>query len=182
MPELIQISSVHVTQMVAGQMTPVMAQSGVSWYQVSLTVRNRSDHPIHVMTNLRGIRYDANRRVLILELCEEEKPSERPLVGRPPPPARYRAIGPNEEATITHPLSSPITFLDASPDGTRRTTYVRLGEDVDAIECTMTYERQPPQDAVDLTAARGKVQAPRQGTMLSALWKQPSKPQDPTSA
>jgi len=170
MQESIEITDVRLTEMAVDQMTPVMAQSGVSWYRLTLTVRNRSHEPIHLMWDIRRIRYDAGRRVLVVQLSEHDAPNESPMVGLPMPP-RYRVIGAREEATIVHPLSSPITFLETSADGARRPRYVRLAEDVNSIECTVAYETEPPPPVIDLTARKVPDQWRGRGTTVTASWK-----------
>ncbi len=167
MPESIQITDVRLTEMPADQMTPAMSHSGVSWYRLALTVQNASDEPIHLISDIRRIRYDAASRVLHVQLSEHDAPEESPVIG-PPMPPRYTMIGARDEATIVHPLSSPITFLQTSPVGLRSPTYVRLAEDVDSIECAVTYETEPPPPVVDLAALRVPDREPRPGTTLTA--------------
>ena len=170
MPESIEITDVRLTEMEANQMTPVMAQSGVSWYVLTLTLRNQSDEPIHLMSDIRRIRYDGGRRVLVVQLSEHEAPDESPVVSLPMPP-RYRAVGAGEETTIVHPLSSPITFLEPSAAGARRPRYVRLAEDVDSIECTVAYEAELPAPVIDLTARKVQDQWRGRGNTVTASWR-----------
>lgn len=169
MPETIDITDVRLTEMAAEQMTPVMAQSGVSWYQLTLVVQNRSDEPVHVVTDIRRIRYEADRRLLVVQLAGPEVSTGSPVVGVPMPP-RYRELGARERATIVHPLSSPITFLEMTADGTRHPRDVRLAEDVDSIECTLGYETEPPAPVTDLTAWRTPEPRRGRGNTVTASW------------
>ncbi|MGB7926384.1 MAG: hypothetical protein WCF57_24295 [Pyrinomonadaceae bacterium] len=171
MSESIEIRDIRLTDMASEQMTPVMAQSGVSWYNLTITVKNMSDvTPIHVMSDIRRIHYDASRRVLLVQLSEHDMPDARRVVGLPMPP-RYRVIEPCEEVTLTHPLSSPITFLEELPDGARRPYFVRIAEDVDTIECTVAYDTEPPAPAVDLTSTKVPEQWRGRGATVTASWK-----------
>lgn len=170
MPEAIEITDIRLVEMSADEMTRVMAQSGVSWYRLTLTVRNRSNEPIHLMSDIRRIRYDAGRRVLVMHLSENDAPNENPVVGLPMPP-RYRVLGAREETTIVHPLSSPIAFLEISSDGARRPRYVRLTEDVDSVECTVAYETVPPVPVIHLTARTAPDHWRGSGTTVTASWK-----------
>lgn len=173
MPESIEIRDIRLTDMASDQMTPGMAQTGASWYNLTLTVKNMSDvTPIHVMSDIRRIHYDAGRRVLLIQLSERNVPDMRRIMGLPMPP-RYRVIEPREEVTLTHPLSSPITFLDESSHGARRPYFVRIPEDVDTIECTVAYDTELPEPAVDLTSMEVPEQWRGRGATVTASWKPP---------
>lgn len=173
MPESIEIRDIRLTDMASDQLTPVMARSGVRWYNLKLTVKNMSDvTPIHVMSDIRRIHYDASRRVLLVQLSEPDVPDARHVVGLPMPP-RYRVIEPHKEITFTHPLSSPITFLEESPDGTRHSCLVRIDKDVDTIECVIAYNTEPPTPAVDLTSMKVSKEGRVRGATVTASWKPP---------
>lgn len=173
MPESIEIRDIRLTDMASEQVTPVMAQSEVRWYNLALTVKNMSDvTPIHVMSDIRRIRYDARRRVLLVQLSEPDLPDARRVVGLPMPP-RYRVIEPLEEVTFTHPLSSPITFLQESPDDARRPCFVRIDKDVDTIECIIAYDTEPPTPAVDLASMKRREKGRVRGATVMASWKPP---------
>jgi hypothetical protein len=165
--EPIEITDIRLARMEPDQMTPLMAQSGVSWYLLTLKLRNRSNEPIHVISDIRRIKFDEGRRVLIVQLSEHEAPSDTP-VATPPLPPQFRLISPGEETTVVHPLSSPITFLEISSDGTRQPRNVRLTEDVDTIECTIAYETDPPAPVVDLTASKIPNRWRGRGTIVTA--------------
>lgn len=114
---------------------------------LTISLHNRSDEPVYLMADIRRIRYDDARRVLGVQLSEHE-PLGTSADVRPPLPPRYRVVGAGEMATIVHPLSSPITFLESPTAISTLTTaararhVVRLPEDVEAIACTLAYERR----------------------------------------
>ena len=169
MLESIEIRDIRLTDMASDQMTSGMAQSGARWYNLTLTVKNTSDDtPIYVMSDIRRIHYDASRRVLLVQLSEHDVPDASHFVGLPTRP-RYRLIEPREEVTLTHPLSSPITFLEESPHGARRPYFVRIAEDVDTIECTVAYDTEPPRPAVDLASTKAPEEGRRSGTTVTAV-------------
>jgi hypothetical protein len=151
MPEPVEVTDVRMVEMPSDRMTPAMAHSGVSWYLLTITLRNRSEAPLHIIGDIRRIRYDAGQRALVVQLSEQQPPSQNPALGMPAPP-RYQEIRAGEETSIVHPISSPITFLETNPDGTRRSREVRLPEDVDSVECTIAYETEQPSVEINLAA------------------------------
>lgn len=170
MPTAIEIADVHLTEMTADEMTPLMAQSGVSWYRLAIPVRNRSAAPVHVISDIRRYRRDAGRRTLVLELSES--PASEPSIRRRVPP-RYLTIEAGGQVTLVHPLSSPITFLSIADDGSRQSTYVRIPEDVDSIECVVSYDTEPPPPAADITAAPTSMLPRKQQRTVTGSWKGP---------
>jgi len=172
MPDPIEVTDVRLAEMPVGKMTPVMAQSGVNWYQLTMSLRNRSETPLHIMTDIRRIRYDAARRALVVQLSEHDMPSESPILGMPAPP-RYKEIKTGEEATILHTLSSPITFLETNPDGARRSREVRIPEDVDSVECTVAYETELPRLELNLASRTPRERWQESRTTVTASWKSP---------
>jgi len=180
MPEAIEITDVRLGEMAPDRMTPAMAQSGVGWYVLTISLRNRSDEPVYLMADIRRIRYDDARRVLEVQLSEHE-PLGASAGVRPPLPPRYRVVGAGEMATIVHPLSSPITFLESPAAIPTLTTaararhVVRLPEDVDAVECTLAYETAPPSAAVNLAASEVSSQWRGCGTTVTGVWTAPAR-------
>jgi hypothetical protein len=143
MPKTVKITDLRMPAMAPDQMTSAMRQSGTSWYRFTLGVRNKSDRPIHLISDIRHMRYDKGSRTLIVELSDRDEAASRAL-GMPMPP-RYRELGAGEEATIALPLSSPITFIEAAADGSRQSSNVRLPQDVALIECVVAYgSHEPP--------------------------------------
>jgi hypothetical protein len=175
MPEPIQIASVRLVEMPADQMTRVMAQSGVSWYLLTVTLHNPSDAPVYVMADIRRITYQRERRTLDVRWSEEAPPAERRVLGRPRPP-RHLAIPAGAETRLTHPLSSPLTFVDTGAENARQSTYVRITEDVDTIECTIAYQTQPPEPVPDLTALAGRARAHAPSASVMGSWKNTAAP------
>jgi len=183
----ITITDVRLAAMAAERMTPAMAQSGVGWYELTLSVRNTADEPVYLMVDIRRIRYDGARRVLQVQLSEHEPLAALPG-SRPPLPPQYRAIGAGATATIVHPLSSPITFLESpGPIPTltiaaRARNLIRLAEDVDAIECTVAYETAPPPPVRNLAAREVARQVRGRGTTVTGVWTAPARNPPPPAA
>ena len=146
------ITDIRLPQMDAEQMTPAMRRSEVRWHVLTVRVRNPSDvTPLNVIAEVHRIHYDASRRALLLHFNQRDLAADRPSVCLPWPPS-YTVVGPGEEATLSYPISSPIAFIEQSPEGERQQYSVRLDEDVDTIECTVAYAPDPPPPAVDLTS------------------------------
>jgi hypothetical protein len=174
MPESIVIRDIHLPEMDPDQMTRIMpqsrAQSRVRWYDLTVTVKNVSDVvPLYVISGVRWVRYDASRRVLFVQFSEHDVPTARRVVGLPSPPP-YTVIDPGEEATLTFRLSSPLPFLEESPEGERRPYFVRVPEDVDTIECAVAYGTDPPAPAGDLTSRVVRTHWGDWGTTVQASW------------
>jgi hypothetical protein len=170
MPESIVIRAIRLPEKDPDQMTRIMRQSRVRWHDLTVTVKNVSDAmPLYVISEIRQIRYDAIRRVLFVRFSEHDVPTARHTLDLPTPP-QYTLIGPGEEATLTFGLSSPIAFLEHSPEGELQQHFVRIPEDVDRIECAVAYGTDPPASAVDLTSREPRKDWREWGTAVQASW------------
>jgi hypothetical protein len=158
MPNAIEISHIAVSSLAPAEITPTMARSEVEWYTLEVSVENTSATPLYAISEIRHIHYDAGKRLLIVELSEPDAPESRAVVDLPTPPS-YSVVEPGERATLASRLSSPITWVEESPEGQRRPVHVRFGEDVDAVECIVAYNAEPPA-RVDLTAIESPAPSP----------------------
>jgi hypothetical protein len=150
MPDAIEIKQLRLEQLAANQINAAMARSTVAWYQFTAAVKNVSATPQYVLTEIHRLAYDSKRRTLQVQFSEQDLPAERAVVDVPPP-AQYRAIAPGEEVQLGSWLSSPITFMQMTGKGPQ-TSFVRIPEDVDAIECTVAYDSEPPLQTFNLAA------------------------------
>src|SRR5688500_12925839 len=106
MAETIEIRDIRLTPLEHEQVTRAMSQSRLSWYSLTVTVRNTSDaRPLYVMSDIRKIEYDAGRRALRLLLSEDDPGPERPDIASLPLPPGITTIAPGDEARMTFQLS-----------------------------------------------------------------------------
>jgi hypothetical protein len=119
------------------------------WHMLEVCVRNESERGLHVVSSVRTVEHDEERRRLRLafaELAEDQ-------VGAAgvPPPAATTFVEPGEETALSTHVASPIIFVELSESGERRLLEVRIDRDVDSVECAVAYSKDPPPPS-DLTA------------------------------
>jgi len=148
--DAIEITDIVLSPLSSEEITPTMARLPFDWYTLDVSVTNRSETTLYVISEIRNLRYEAERRLLVLELSEREPPESRRL--RPVRPSSWVVVEPSERATLTNRLSSPLTWIEETPAGERRPLHVSLTEDVDMIECVAGYSADEPPPAFDLTA------------------------------
>lgn len=104
MPEDLAITDVVLSGRRRSLPSPMFGHREI-WFDVTITVENRGDDPLHVVRELRGTSYDAEERRLTLFL-REQKP--RPLKGEPPaytlPPPATITVKPGSTASISVPI------------------------------------------------------------------------------
>lgn len=90
--------------------------SGVApdFIDVSITVRNISDHPLHVIADVRRILYDSSTDTLTLRLDEEPTPRAPRHIF----PPDFREIGPGETVDLDASVPADLKRITgATPDG-----------------------------------------------------------------
>lgn len=166
----LEVSDVKLTEVHPDRLTPAMVQGAAGWYTLAVTVRNATDSPLYVISAIRRMRYDATSRVLDVEFTDRppSEPSRRPASPVRPPP--HRRVEPGESVELTFPLSSPIVFLEVSPDGSRQERQVRLLEDVDTVQVRVAFDREPPA-RVDLAALRPRDRSGEWRGVTAQAWR-----------
>ena len=150
MADAIEISDIVLSPLSPEEITPTMARLPLEWYTLDVSVTNRSETALSVISEIRNLRYEAERRLLVVELSERELTEPRRL--EPVNPPSWVVVEPSERTTLTIRLLSPITWLEETPAGERQPLHVSLTEDIDAIECIVGYSEARPPAAFDPTA------------------------------
>lgn len=149
MADALQIADVHLTPLDPEQVTESMMDAAEAWYTLTIVVKNAGTAPLFVMASVRRMRYDDSRRSLVVELSEHNTGDTRDA-GLPFPPRVVEVAG-GGEATITHRLSSPITFIE-DVAGQPRPRFVRIPEDVSTIDCTVAADSSSPPENANLAS------------------------------
>jgi hypothetical protein len=134
-------------------LTPVGAEQnlpagGRDWYTLEASVRNGTETPLHVVSDLRAIEYDGEHRTLLCSFAEKEEAGA--LVSLPAPVTTV-VVDPGGEATLSARLASPITSVEVAEGGELRLVETRVDADVDLVRCRVAYSEKEPPD-VDLTS------------------------------
>lgn len=158
MSDAIEISQIVISPLVSRE-PPGKAPPDVEWYALEVLVKNTSALPMCVISEIRRLRYDAERRLLVVGLTEDDTAETRGVVDLPEPPS-YTVIEPGEQRTLTNRLSSPITWVEESFEGLRRPVHVWIEQDVDTIECVVAYNAEPLAPR-NLAAIEAPAQRPR---------------------
>ena len=137
------------------------------WFDVTIRVENRSNKPLHVVDELRGIAFDATSRVLSLRLCE---PLPRPVQKDAPtfhlPTPRTLKVGPHESASIVVEIPAVLKELRAGPE------FVPIVETTDlramqTIRCEVACSERPIESRGAETAHQMRTRLQNWATVVS---------------
>jgi hypothetical protein len=116
MPTGLAISSVTLSRRRRALPDPVDGHREI-WFDVSLVVKNLGDIPLHVIDELRGLIYDAPRRMLTLRLRE---PAPTPVDKNAPtfhlPTPHTVTVAPGATVTIVVAIPAVLRTLRQGPD------------------------------------------------------------------
>jgi hypothetical protein len=113
------------------------------WFDVTVTVENPGTTPLHVISELRGITYDAAQRVLTLRLAEAKPGPARddaPTFTLPTPATV--TVKPHSEAKINVKIPAILKELRQVPGQPFEITQTDIRA-MDAIRCEITASDKP---------------------------------------
>lgn len=142
MAESLSISNVELSGRRRGLPSPMDGHRDI-WFDVTITVANPGPNPLHVISELRSISYDAAQRVLTLRLAEAAPGPQRedaPTFTLPTP--HTVTVKPHGEATITVKIPAILKELSQVPGQPLALAQTDI-RDMQTIRCEIAASDKP---------------------------------------